>query len=114
MQVVANHAGEQDDLGGQHDDEQQRQRAADDVDDLGVGLQQVAQRGQAERNACGGDGNLFDNLAHGATFLLPRIILLDARGWEGFRAMLHLKHARGGFSGCCPFWHLLMQKKTFI
>ena len=45
MQVVANHIGEQRDLGAEHGDEHQRQDAADDVNDLGVGLQQVAQRG---------------------------------------------------------------------
>ena len=85
VQVVANHAGEEDDLRREHDDEEERQRAAYDVHDFGVGLQQIAECGKAEGNACGGDGNLFDDLAHGVTFLLPRIILLDARGWEGRR-----------------------------
>ena len=69
--VLANVQREQDNLCQQQDDQEKRAHAARHMQRLGMGLQQVAERRQPERDSRGGDGYFPDEVAHG--FSLSRL-----------------------------------------
>lgn len=58
-------AGNMIQLGDEHGHQEEGQRPASHVGDLGIGLEQIAQSGQAQGHARCGDGYFFDNVAHG-------------------------------------------------
>ena len=68
MMELLDHGGEEDDLCSQHDDEDEGERSADNVEHFGVRLQQIAERRQAEGDARGGNGDFLNDVAHGIPF----------------------------------------------
>ena len=69
LHVLAKHGGEHDQLGDEHSHQEEGQRPTSNVGDLGIGLKQVAQSGQAQGHARCGDGYFLDNVAHRAPFV---------------------------------------------